>query len=153
MTIEISRLWEAASARRPGRAIRLRLLRTGKLFFYYRFNSITRRIIVINVIGVAVLVIGIFYLNQNRWKLMATRVENLTAQAQIIATAIAQTSKTGADAAGETGQAPGDENKIVIQSGLSNQELSFRINPEVVSPILHDLAGKHAPRSLIQTAR
>ncbi len=45
------------------------------------------------------------------------RVENLTAQAQIIANAIAQLSKLPAEASAEKAQA-GDENKIVAQSGL-----------------------------------
>ena len=94
--------------------MRLRILRAGRHFFdRYRFNSITRRIIVINVIGVGVLVSGIFYLNQYRYKFMGNRVETLTTQAQIIAVAIAQTSKTNTDAATESGKAA-DENKIVV---------------------------------------
>ncbi len=150
MAIDMSRWWEAARVRRPSRALRLRFLRAGRQFFrHYRFNSITRRIIVINVIGVAVLVSGIFYLNQYRWKFMETRVDNLTTQAQIIASAIAQTSKTNVDAAGEGGQAA-DENKIVApSSGLSNPELSFRVDPEVVSPMLRDLVGPTRTRARV----
>ncbi len=141
MATETPRWREAVSVRRPGRAVRLRLLRVVRqLSGHYRFNSIWRRIIVINIIGVAVLVSGIFYLNQYRWKFIEIRVENLTAQAEIIASAIAQMSKTNAEAAAETGQ-PADENKIIVQSGLSNPELSFRIDPEVVSPMLQVLAG------------
>ncbi len=135
--------------RRPSRAVRLRLLRAVRQFFdRYRFNSITRRIIVINVIGVGVLVSGIFYLNQYRYKFMGNRVETLTTQAQIIAVAIAQTSKTNGDAASESGK-PADENKIVVPSGLSNPELSFRVDPEVVSPILHDLIAPTKTRARV----
>ena len=149
MTIDISRWWEAGSIRRPSRAMRVRLIRAGRQFFsHYRFNSITRRIIVINVIGVAVLVSGIFYLNQYRVKFIGTQVENLTTQAQIIASAIAQTSKSGAEAAAEGGQAA-DENKIVVQSGLTNPELSFRVDPEVVSPMLRDLVGPTKTRARV----
>jgi two-component system sensor histidine kinase ChvG len=141
MATDTPRWWEAASVRRPGRAIRLRLLRAVRqLSSHYRFNSIWRRIIVINIIGVAVLVSGIFYLNQYRWKFIEIRVENLTSQAQIIASAIGQMSKSNAEAAAETGQA-GDENRIIEQSGLSSPELSFRIDPEVVSPLLQVLVG------------
>ena len=129
--------------------MRLRLLRAVRHFFdRYRFNSITRRIIVINVIGVGVLVSGIFYLNQYRYKFMGNRVETLTTQAQIIAVAIAQTSKTNTDAATESGKTA-DENKIVVPSGLSNPELSFRVDPEVVSPILRDLIAPTKTRARV----
>ena len=149
MAIDISRWWEGGGVRRPSRAIRLRLLRAARHFFdRYRFNSITRRIIVINVIGVGVLVSGIFYLNQYRYKFMGNRVETLTTQAQIIAVAIAQTSKTNTDAATESGKAA-DENKIVVPSGLSNPELSFRVDPEVVSPILRDLIAPTKTRARV----
>jgi two-component system sensor histidine kinase ChvG len=149
MTIDISRWWEGGGVRRPSRAMRLRLLRAARHFFdRYRFNSITRRIIVINVIGVGVLVSGIFYLNQYRYKFMGNRVETLTTQAQIIAVAIAQTSKTNTDAATESGKAA-DENKIVVPWGLSNPELSFRVDPEVVSPILRDLIAPTKTRARV----
>ena len=149
MAIDMSRWWEGSGVRRPSRAIRLRLLRAARHFFdRYRFNSITRRIIVINVIGVGVLVSGIFYLNQYRYKFMGNRVETLTTQAQIIAIAIAQTSKTNSDAAAENGKAA-DENKIVVPSGLSNPELSFRVDPEVVSPILRDLIAPTKTRARV----
>ena len=149
MAIDMSRWWEGRGVRRPSRAIRLRLLRAARHFFdRYRFNSITRRIIVINVIGVGVLVSGIFYLNQYRYKFMGNRVETLTTQAQIIAIAIAQTSKTNSDGAAESGKAA-DENKIVVPSGLSNPELSFRVDPEVVSPILRDLIAPTKTRARV----
>jgi two-component system, OmpR family, sensor histidine kinase ChvG len=149
MALDISRWREATSIRRPSRAIRLRLTRIArKVFGQYRFSSITRRIIVINVIGVAVLVSGIFYLNQSRWKLLGIRVDNLTAQAQIIANAIAQLSKLPPDASADNGQAA-DENKIVAPSGLSNPELSFRVDPEIVSPMLSELAGPTKTRARI----
>jgi len=149
MAIDMSRWWEGRGVRRPTRAVRLRLLRAGRHFFdRYRFNSITRRIIVINVIGVGVLVSGIFYLNQYRYKFMGNRVETLTTQAQIIAIAIAQTSKTNSDGAAENGKAA-DENKIVVPSGLSNPELSFRVDPEVVSPILRDLIAPTKTRARV----
>src|SRR5208282_5307375 len=102
MALELPR-WRDAAAWRGSRAIRLRFLRfTRKFLVHYRFNSITRRIIVINFVGVAILVAGIFYLNQYRVKFIETRVESLTTQAAIIASAIAQTSKTNSDQATES---------------------------------------------------
>jgi two-component system sensor histidine kinase ChvG len=119
-----------------------------KFLGHYRFNSVTRRIIVINFFGVAVLVSGIFYVNQYRIKFMETRVDTLTTQAAIIASAIAQTSKNNAEASSEAGQ-PTDENKIVVPSGISSPELAFRIDPEVVSPMLRDLVGPTKTRARV----
>jgi two-component system, OmpR family, sensor histidine kinase ChvG len=149
MATDTPRWWETAYVRRPGRALRLRIYRFIRHFFsQYRFNSIWRRIIVINIIGVVVLVSGIFYLNQHRSTLVDMRVQNLTTQAEIIASAIAQLSKTNTDASAEATQ-PADENKIVIPSGLANAELSFRIDPEVVSPMLRDLVGPTKTRARV----
>src|SRR5271157_359834 len=93
MAIEIPG-WREAASWRATRAIRVRFyLLTRKFSSYFRFNSITRRIIVLNLAGVTILVGGIFYLNQYRVKFIATRVDSLTTQAEIIATAIGQTSK------------------------------------------------------------
>ncbi len=141
MALEIPGWWREAASWRVTRAIRVRFYRfTRKFSGYLRFNSITRRIIVLNFFGVAILVAGIFYLNQYRVKFIETRVEGLTTQAAIIATAIGQTSKNTSDQLPEGVQAD-DENKIVVPRGLSNLDLSFRIDPEVVSPMLRDLAG------------
>ncbi len=148
MALEISG-WREAAARRAARAVRVRFLRFSRRFSsYFRFNSITRRIIVLNFFGVAILVGGIFYLNQYRVKFIGTRVESLTTQAAIIASAIAQTSKNSADPALE-GSPVDDENKIVVPHGLSSPELSFRIDPEIVSPMLRDLVGPTKTRARV----
>ncbi|MGO9543816.1 MAG: stimulus-sensing domain-containing protein [Rhodomicrobium sp.] len=138
MALDLPR-WRESAAWRTARAIRVRVWRFARKFFaHYRFNSITRRIIVLNFFGVTVLVGGIFYLNQYRVKFIETRVESLTTQAAIIASAIAQTSKNSSDQTPEGSQSD-DENKIFVPRGLSNPELSFRIDPEIVSPMLRDL--------------
>ncbi len=148
MALEMPR-WREAIAWRAARAIRVRFFRLSRKFLgHYRFNSITRRIIVINFLGVAILVGGIFYLNQYRVKFIETRVESLTTQAAIIASAIAQTSKTNSDQGQDGGQTD-DENKIVVPRGLSLPELSFRIDPEIVSPMLRDLVGPTKTRARV----
>jgi two-component system sensor histidine kinase ChvG len=148
MAIEIPGWAYTSSARRGVRGFRLRATRVVRRFFgRYRFNSITRRIIVLNLFGVAILVSGIFYLNQYRVKFMETRIESLTTQAGIIASAIAQTSKTAADLADGTAQ-PG-ENKIFVPQGVASPELSFRIDPEIVSPMLRDLVGPTKTRARV----
>ncbi|MEN0087431.1 MAG: sensor histidine kinase [Pseudomonadota bacterium] len=53
------------------------------------FRSLTRRIIFLNLAGLAVLLTGILYLNQFREGLIDARVESLRTQAEIIAGAIA----------------------------------------------------------------
>jgi two-component system sensor histidine kinase ChvG len=148
MAIEIPG-WREAASWRATRAIRVRFyLLTRKFSSYFRFNSITRRIIVLNLAGVTILVGGIFYLNQYRVKFIATRVDSLTTQAEIIATAIGQTSKNNLDQLAE-GVQTDDENKIVVPHGLSSPELSFRIDPEVVSPMLRDLVGPTKTRARV----
>src|SRR5262245_56937526 len=98
MALEIPGLHDRAAAWRGLRAIRVRHLRSWRnILGHYRFNSITRRIIVLNFFAVAILVSGIFYLNQYRIKFIETRVDSLTTQAAIIASAIAQTSKNNSE--------------------------------------------------------
>ena len=53
------------------------------------FSSLARRIIVLNLAGLAVLVIGILFLNQWRTGLIEARVQSLRVQGEIIAAAIA----------------------------------------------------------------
>src|SRR5208337_3197335 len=140
---------EASTAWRGLRAVRLRALRLARKFLgHYRFNSITRRIIVLNLLGVAILVSGIFYLSQYRVKFIETRVESLATQAAIIASAIAQTSKNNADSPADSGQQAG-ENKIVVPQGIASPDLSFRIDPEIVSPMLRDLVGPTKTRARV----
>ncbi len=148
MALEISG-WREAASWRAARAIRIRFYRYIRRFSnYLRFNSITWRIIVLNLAGVTILVAGIFYINQYRVKFIETRVESLTTQAAIIASAVGQTSKNTADQLPE-GLPTDDENKIVVPHGLSSPEFSFRIDPEIVSPMLRDLVGPTGTRARI----
>jgi two-component system, OmpR family, sensor histidine kinase ChvG len=148
MALEIPGWHDPATAWRGLRAIRVRLLRSSRKFLgHYRFNSITRRIIVLNFFAVAILVSGIFYVNQYRVKFIETRVESLTTQAAIIASAIAQTSKNSSSEPANSSQ-PG-ENRLVIPPGLSNSDLSFRIDPEIVAPMLRDLVGPTKTRARV----
>ena len=55
-----------------------------------RFSSLTRRIVVFNVVGLFVLVSGVLYLNQFREGLIDARRQSLLTQAEIIAGAIAE---------------------------------------------------------------
>lgn len=60
---------------------------------YYRlpFSGLTGRILILNVIGLAVLVGGILYVNQYRTGLIETRLTALRSQAEMLAGALAET--------------------------------------------------------------
>jgi len=61
-----------------------------KLKFLRPLSSLTQRIITINLVGLAVLVAGVLFLNQLRTELIQVRVNSLATQGKIIATAIAE---------------------------------------------------------------
>src|SRR5947207_4391380 len=70
------------------------LTRGGRFFFSLTFTSLTRRIITLNVAGLAALVLSILYLSQFRAGLIDARAQSLLVQAEIIARAIAATRTT-----------------------------------------------------------
>ncbi len=63
-----------------------------------RFSSLTRRIVVFNVVALFVLVSGVLYLNQFREGLIDARRQSLLTQAEIIAGAIAEGATTSQEA-------------------------------------------------------
>ena len=81
----------AAKPRRPAAVQMLRRvavpLRRG--LGHYVFSSLTRRILFLNLAALAVLVVGILYLNQFRDGLTEARIESLMTQGEIISGAIA----------------------------------------------------------------
>jgi two-component system sensor histidine kinase ChvG len=89
MTVEAASDWAAGPRRTVLRAVRRLARLPRRLGRGYHFTSITRRIVVLNVAGLIVLVIGILLLNTYRVGLIDSRRENLVVQGQIIATAIA----------------------------------------------------------------
>ena len=65
--------------------------------FRHGFSSLTRRIVVLNLIGLAILVSGILYLNQFRAGLIDAKVQSLLTQGEIIARAIAASAGVDTD--------------------------------------------------------
>ncbi len=61
---------------------------TRRIAFTYRFSSLIRRIVAINLSGLLILAIGILYLNQFRDGLIDAKVRSLVTHGQIIASAI-----------------------------------------------------------------
>src|ERR1700760_1462502 len=61
------------------------------------FASLTRRIVFLNLVALAILVVGILYLNQWRAGLIDARVQSLRVQGEIIAAAIAASATVDSD--------------------------------------------------------
>src|SRR3569623_2501299 len=115
------------------------------------FGSLTRRIIVLNLVALAVLVTGILYLNQWRAGLDDARVQSLRVQGEIIAAAIAATATVDSDVI----QVDPDR-LLQLKSGGAVSPLSyfdpnleFPINPERVAPLLGNLVTPTKTRARI----
>ncbi|MCB8835664.1 sensor N-terminal transmembrane domain-containing protein, partial [Escherichia coli] len=113
--------------------------------------SLTRRILFLNLAGLAVLLSGIMYLNQFRDGLIDARVESLMTQGEIIAAAIAS------EATVDTNSITVDPEKLLeLQAGQSItpspdvlDNLDFPINPERVAPVLRQLIQPTRTRARI----
>ncbi|MGK2922147.1 MAG: stimulus-sensing domain-containing protein [Methyloceanibacter sp.] len=121
--------------------------------FRHGFSSLTRRIVVLNLIGLAILVSGILYLNQFRAGLIDAKVQSLLTQGEIIARAIA--ASAGVDN-GETQIDPetllekelGQAGPGGADDAFSNA-LGFTIDPERAAPILRPLVKPTGSRARI----
>ncbi|RFB79719.1 sensor histidine kinase [Methylovirgula sp. 4M-Z18] len=97
-------------------------------------SSLTRRIIVLNLGGLVILLIGFLYLNQFRQGLIDARVQSLQTQGEIIAGAIAASAKLESDSIvidpdRLMQMAPGEELK-------ADSSTQFSLIPERVAPLL-----------------
>jgi two-component system sensor histidine kinase ChvG len=114
-------------------------------------SSLTRRIVVLNLGGLLVLVVGFLYLNQFRADIIDARVQSLRTQGEIIAAAIA------ASAAVETNTITIDPEKLLqLAPGESaaptegeDESIEFSINPERVGPVLRRLVSPTQTRARI----
>lgn len=115
------------------------------------FSSLTRRIIVLNLAGLLVLVVGILYLNQWRAGLIDARVQSLRVQGEIIAAAIAASATVDSDVISVNPdrllQLQGDG--TVSPLSFYDPTLEFPINPERVAPLLRNLITPTRTRARI----
>jgi two-component system sensor histidine kinase ChvG len=115
------------------------------------FSSLTRRIIVLNMAGLLVLVVGILYLNQWRAGLIDARVQSLRVQGEIIAAAIAASATVDSDVISINPdrllQLQGDG--TVSSLSYFDPQLEFPINPERVAPLLRNLITPTRTRARI----
>jgi two-component system sensor histidine kinase ChvG len=121
-------------------------------FLTARFSSsLTRRIVVLNLGGLVVLVVGFLLLDQFRADLIAARTQSLTIQADIIAAAIS------ASATGDTDSITIDPDKLLqlapgqsVEPSPSDEDATqFSINPALVGPFLHRLVTPTHTRARI----
>ena len=141
----------AHAARGRLRWLRVRA-RVAWRFLTARFSSsLTRRIVVLNLGGLVVLVVGFLLLDQFRADLIEARVQSLTIQADIIAAAIS------ASATGDTDSITIDPDKLlqlapgesVPPSPSDEDATQFSINPALVGPFLHRLVTPTRTRARI----
>ncbi|MCG7506500.1 sensor histidine kinase [Mesorhizobium sp. IRAMC:0171] len=118
---------------------------------HHIFSSLTRRILFLNLAGLAVLVVGILYLNTFRDGLIDARVESLMTQGEIIAGAVATSATVETDAIRID-----PEKLLELQAGESLgpsvdqlDNLDFPINPERVAPLLRRLISPTRTRARI----
>lgn len=115
------------------------------------FASLTRRIIVLNMIGLLVLVVGILYLNQWRAGLIDARVQSLRVQGEIIAAAVAASATVDSDVISVNPdrllELQGDG--TVSPLSYFDPTLEFPINPERVAPLLRNLITPTRTRARI----
>jgi two-component system sensor histidine kinase ChvG len=118
---------------------------------HHIFSSLTRRILFLNLAGLAVLVVGILYLNTFRDGLIDARVESLMTQGEIIAGAVASSATVETDAIRID-----PEKLLELQAGQSLgpsadqlDNLDFPINPERVAPLLRRLISPTRTRARI----
>ncbi|RDE09389.1 stimulus-sensing domain-containing protein [Pelagibacterium lacus] len=148
-----------AEAARERRAARRPLLRPVFAFFraigrainFTFFSSLTRRIVILNLVALAALVAGIMYLNSFRSGLIDVRVSALRVQGEIIAAAIA----ASATADSETITVNPDRllelymGEYASPYALFDPSLEFPINPERVAPLLRNLVTPTRTRARI----
>jgi two-component system, OmpR family, sensor histidine kinase ChvG len=164
MTAEADRSWQAAEAlkarerlRRTARWLWARTRRAVRWLrlhvpFRHGFSSLTRRIVVLNLIGLAILVSGILYLNQFRAGLIDAKVQSLLTQGEIIAGALATSAGIDTD---EVQLDP--EKQLEAEQGQSSSadddalgsSLEFTIDPERAARILRGLVKPTGSRARI----
>lgn len=114
------------------------------------FSSLTRRIVVLNMAGLLVLVVGILYLNQWRAGLIDARVQSLRVQGEIIAAAIAASATVDSDVISVNPDRLLDTNSGNLSPfSYFDPTLEFPINPERVAPLLRNLITPTRTRARI----
>jgi two-component system sensor histidine kinase ChvG len=126
---------------RPWRLAGMRLRGLGRQIGRRLASSLTRRIALLNLIGLLAMLLGFLGLNQTRESVIEARTESMRTQAEIMAAAVA------ASATVETDTLTLDPDKLLaLQAGETlspmdapDNDLEFSVNPERVAPVLRRL--------------
>jgi two-component system sensor histidine kinase ChvG len=150
MGIEFRTMQAAPAATRWRKSrLRLRLWRLRRTLESNVSSSLTRRIVTLNLGGLAALVAGFLLLNHFRADIIQARTQSLTTQADIIAAAVA------ASAAVDTDSLLVDPDKLLdlapgdASPAREDDSLVFSINPERIGPVLHRLVTPTHTRARI----
>jgi two-component system sensor histidine kinase ChvG len=142
---------DAASARERPAGLRGILRSAWAFILRQSFSSLTRRIVILNLVGLIALLTGVLYLSQFRAGLIDARVQSLLVQGEIIAGAIA-----GSATVENESITIDPERLLELQAGESygpsDEALSgieFPINPERVAPVLRRLISPTKTRARI----
>ncbi|MGI9351552.1 MAG: sensor histidine kinase [Rhizobiaceae bacterium] len=135
----------------PGKKRKGILSRSFKAVRDNLFSSLTRRIVILNMVGLAILLGTILYMNQFREGLIDAKIESLLTQGRIIAGAIAGSATASPDAI-----TIDPEKLLELKAGESLQprldpldNLRYPINPEQVAPVLRALIKPTLTRARI----
>lgn len=146
----------AAQERRAARALLARPVFAffrglGRLVNFTFFSSLTRRIVILNLVALAALVAGILYLNTFRAGLIDARVSALRVQGEIIAAAVAASATANSDTI-----TVNPDRLLELYMGefaspyaFFDRSLEFPINPERVAPLLRNLVTPTRTRARI----
>ncbi len=117
-----------------------------RIFLTSGFASVTRRIILFNLLGLIVLVAAILGSSRYQEWLIDARIKSLAGQGDIIAEFVAD-------------KASGDKDRILFDAGAAADEdltaveaLELEINPQAITPALTKTARKTGARIRIYTA-
>ncbi len=121
--------------------LRLKLLgrRLGRMASMRLGSSLVRRIVLLNMAGLVLLLLGFLWINQTRLGVIDARVQSLQIQGEIIAAALAGTAIVDRESI-----TIDPERLLDLQLGESSAEeqasgLEFSLNPERIAPILRRL--------------
>jgi two-component system, OmpR family, sensor histidine kinase ChvG len=112
-------------------------------------RRLTSRIVLLNLLGLVVLVVGILYFNQFRQGLIDARVQSLTTQAQIIAAAIAGSATADTGSIVINPDSLDDSSDATAPDADQLDGLDFPINPETTGPVLRRLLANTTIRGRI----
>ncbi|WP_404400656.1 stimulus-sensing domain-containing protein [Pelagibacterium halotolerans] len=123
----------------------------GRVINFTFFASLTRRIVILNLVALAALVAGILYLNSFRSGLIDVRVQSLRVQGEIIAAAIAASATADSDVISVNPDRLLDfyQGQVSEPFSFFDPTLQFPINPERIAPLLRNLVTPTRTRARI----